>query len=188
MKQILDNKLGAQIAIIWAALCMLFLTVITSSCNKTQKKVQADTQECREPLVCSLVEKYKQDFVSTYGFPLNGDSLHFNIEIHLENQDTILSIYGVPFEAYYEMYDNFCHPRNESVYAFKVEKETIIFYFMEPNHTVFAKKLSEPCKLLDVRDYVLNYFPEGNERLFDVNYFTYVYNPDGSFHLLRKHY
>lgn len=188
MRKQYNSKIGKLIVFTFALCSILLGAIILCSCNQKEKTILSQEQEHRMPLVCSLVEKYKQDFVSTYGFPLNGDSLHFNIEIHLENQDTILSIYGVPFEAYYEMYDNFCHPRNESVYAFKVEKETIILYFMEPNHTVFAKKLSEPCKLLDVRDYVLNYFPEGNERLFDVNYFTYVYNPDGSFHLLRKHY
>jgi len=116
------------------------------------------------------------------------DSLHFNIEIRIEDRDTILSVYGVPFEAYYSMYDNFCNPRKESVYAFKVENETIILYFLEPNHAPLANKLSSPYILSDVRDYVLNYFPEGNERLFDVNFFTYIYNSDGSFRLLRKHY
>lgn len=184
MKQIIDNKIKKQIVFSLTIFCMLFLTVILFSCRNAEKSVQEEP-ECRIPLVYSLVDLYKRDFVSTYGFPLNGDSLHFNIEIRLEDQDTILSVFGVPFEAYYGMYDNFCNPRKESVYAFKVGKETIILYFLEPNHTTFANRLSEPCKLTDVRDSVLNHF---RERCFDVDYFTYRYNSDRSFHLLRKHY
>jgi len=73
------SQIGKPLVFAFALCCVLFGDIILCSCNRTDKKKQSQEQECRMPLVYSLVDLYKQDFVSTYGFPLKGDynTTHF---------------------------------------------------------------------------------------------------------------
>ncbi len=173
---------------------LLLIPIFISSCLKGGKGKCVVKGEPQEPMIYALVDKYINDLkvtespysiFSTYGY----DSLYINISINFENNDTLLTIFGSPYEEYYCMYEVPKNTRSteffvkkDSVFLIKRGKESIILYMAEPEQKPFLTLLTSPSELIDIRDYVINYFPE---EYIDGNACTYIYHQDNIFELLR---
>ena len=164
------------------------------SCNNDGKENYDVEKPLQEPMIYTLVDKFKAHKAEQYKdypqwYPLNKDSLYFNIVIYIEGNDTLLTISGSPYEEYCCMYDVLNYPQStefvvkkDSVFLIKRGKESIILYMTEPEQRPFLDLLIRPSIPTDIRDYVINYYPD---EYIDWNACTYIYHQDSIFELLR---
>ena len=175
-------------------LILLFGCLLLSSCVKNQSCENSISAEenipFHEPMVYTLVDKYvdhlKEKVSPLSLFSKNGyDSLYFNILIRFEKNDTLLTIYGSPFEEYYYVKDYDGNATVDDVFLLKREKQSIILYVNKPEQKPFVELLAKPSALLDVKDYVVNHIPEHR---IDMDASTYIYHQEGKFGFLKPTY
>lgn len=173
-----SNSIHCASIVVYGALLHLAF-ILYCACGMNSNGKSDDVISHQESLIYILIDKYKNYFVERY-YPLEGDSLYFNVAIRVENNDTLLTILGASHEEYYSMYDLPDDPRSneiivksDSVFLIKRGNESVIVYMAEPNQRPLVNLLTGSAKLTDVKSVVLSF---DSQCFYDMDPCTYVYH------------